>query len=192
MLSFSLKNFCIAVAAGFTAILFIGSVFWATQKTENISSRQRDNRTSFQKPFQESSPAQGTPGKVTVVLTQSAYTQGQVIEATVVNGLTQVIYTEDSKSDCSIAILEEWDRRSWQPRRGCIARRPPNIVPIGPAQAKMIVINPFSTHFGINPGAVVPALGPGRYRLKLTYRLAPEPEGEEPNTAYSAVFEIRP
>ena len=48
-------------------------------------------------------------GKVTVSLGQPSFAEGAVITIRIANGLESVVYTEDSKTDCSIVIL---DRKS--------------------------------------------------------------------------------
>ncbi len=137
-------------------------------------------------------PTKTEPGKMIIALSQGSFATGQMIKAAVLNGLAQTIYTSDMKSDCSIVFLERLENQTWQPISGCISMRAPLLVQIGTGRAQMVEINPFSTHFGVNPGAATPALQAGTYRLKLTYRLTPEPEGEEPNVLYSAVFNIQP
>lgn len=135
-------------------------------------------------------PAKTEPGKVTIALVQGSFSIGQVIRAAVLNGLTQTIYSSDMKSDCSIVFLERLENESWQPVPGCISLRAPLVVEIGTGRAQMVEINPFSTHFGVSSGSATPALQAGTYRLKFTYRLTLEPEGEEPIAVYSAMFEI--
>ncbi len=144
-------------------------------------------------------PALGTPvpvivepDQVTITLSKLAYAAGEAIEATIANGLTQAVYTEDSKSDCSIAILEQWDGQTWHPLLGCAVGRPPLVVAIGPGQGQMVRIDPFSVHFGVSPGAAAPAFGGGTYRIKFAYRLEPGPEGETPYEVYSKEFSINP
>lgn len=132
------------------------------------------------------------PGEVTITLSEPMYTKGQLIEATIFNGLVQTIYTEDSKSDCSIAILENWGGSNWQPLPGCNLRRTPLIVAIDPGQERVIMINPFSDHFGVDPLSTDPAFSAGTYRIKLPYRMNTGPEGETPYEANSMAFDIHP
>jgi len=137
-------------------------------------------------------PVTVEPDQVTVTLSKLSYAAGQAIEATIANGLKQAIYTEDSKSDCSIAILEQWDGQTWQPLLGCAVARAPLVVAIGSGQGQTVRIDPFSVHFGVSPGAAAPAFGAGTYRIKFAYRLEPGPEGETPYEAYSKEFSINP
>jgi len=132
------------------------------------------------------------PGKVTIALSALSYAEGQMIEATLANGLEQTIYTEDSKSDCSIVSLEQWNGQVWQPLLGCALGRAPLVVAIGPGLGRRVTINPLSTHLGVSPGSTEPAFGAGMYRVKFTYRLDPGPEGEAPYEVYSEAFDIRP
>ena len=136
-------------------------------------------------------PVTVEPGQITILLSEPVYPKGQWVEATVANGFAQTIYTEDSKSDCSIAILERWDGVAWQPLLDCAMGRAPLVVAIGPGQGRTVTINPLSTDFGGIAGATEPAFIAGTYRIKFTYRLAPEPEGEEPYEAYSKTFDLQ-
>src|SRR5512134_85577 len=54
-------------------------------------------------------PAKVKPGAVAVRLGGLTYRAGSIVRATISNGLRRTIYTLDSKTACSIAILERWD-----------------------------------------------------------------------------------
>lgn len=126
-----------------------------------------------------------------VVITPSAdaYGEGDLIAGTITNGGDQPIWTEDLKSDCSVAILERQDGTIWQPQLYCNSERLPMAVTVPSRGSLAVTVNPRSTHFMVPPGAP-PAVGPGTYRLSLTYRLTPGPEGDEPYRAVSAPFTI--
>jgi hypothetical protein len=103
----------------------------------------------------------------------------------VVNGTDHTVYIHDSKTDCSILLLEGLDAGNWWGIPACTQMRPPATVAIGPSRARTVTINPASADFQI--GAILPA---GTYRLKLTYRLTSGPDGDESLTALSTPFRI--
>jgi len=132
------------------------------------------------------------PGKVVIRLSAASYTTKETISATIANGLDRTLYTEDSKSDCSIAILERRNGADWQPLVGCALGRMPLVVVIGAGRGRVVTINPRSEHFAGISGTLEPGIGAGTYRIKFTYQLAPEAEAGESQVAYSPVFDIRP
>jgi hypothetical protein len=148
-------------------------------------------------PDQQPAPDEGVPmhvqpGKLTVTLNASSYSSGVALTATIANGTDRTVYTADMKSDCSIMIVERQDGGSWQPLPGCNERRAPATIAVGPRLGRTATINPLSANFGVAPGSSTPAFSAGIYRIKFTYRLELEPEGEEPNEVYSNSFEIHP
>jgi hypothetical protein len=124
-------------------------------------------------------------GGVTVTLAASAYALRTAITATVVNGTDHPVYSHDSKTDCSILLLEVLDSGNWRGIPACAQMRPPATVAIGPSRSRTVTINPASSDFQV--GMV---LQPGTYRLKYTYRLTPGPDGDETLTALSVAFKI--
>jgi hypothetical protein len=62
-------------------------------------------------------PARG--GAVTVTLAASAYALRTAITATVVNGTDRTVYSHDSKTDCSILLLEVLDSGNWRGIPAC-------------------------------------------------------------------------
>ncbi|MGH2452903.1 MAG: hypothetical protein ACRDF5_03955 [bacterium] len=129
---------------------------------------------------------------MSVLLGPSSFREGEKIQVTIANGLKQSIYTEDSKTDCSIIILQRWHGNTWQPVLGCVLGRAPIVVVIGSGRARLVTINPFSVHLraGTTEGSK-PALRVGPYRIKFAYRLRPGPEFEEPYAVFSPTFRIR-
>lgn len=137
-------------------------------------------------------PVKTEPGKVSVLLGAPSFREGEKIRATVANGRRQTIYSEDSKTDCSIVILERWAGKSWQPILGCAVGRAPIVVAIGPGRGRVVTIDPFSFHLRMGtPDTSKPVLRAGTYRIKYAYRLGPGPEFEEPYTGFSPTFHIR-
>lgn len=132
--------------------------------------------------------AQATAG-VAITLQTPSFRVGEVIAATVTNDSPQVIWTDDLKTDCTIAVLERQDGTVWQPQLYCNLERLSAAVSLPPHASLSVTIDPRSTHFVVPPGAP-PAVGPGRYRLSVPYRLTPGPEGEAPYRAVSTVFTI--
>ncbi len=127
-----------------------------------------------------------TPGEVTVRLAPDAVQIGEALVAIVANGLEGSISTLDSKADCSILHLDRLDG-GWIPVPGCLARRPPLEMEIGPSLTSTVTIDTASDAFAaVSP----PGLEAGTYRLRLTYRIGPSAEEGEPLTAISAEFEI--
>ncbi len=132
------------------------------------------------------------PGKVSVLLAAPSPREGEKIRATVANGRTQTIYSEDSKTDCSIVILERLAGKTWEPVLGCAVGRAPIVVAIGPSRGRVVTIDPFSFHLRLGtPDTSKPVLRAGTYRIRYAYRLGPGPEFEEPYTAFSPTFQIR-
>ncbi len=110
---------------------------------------------------------------------------GQDLTLAVSNGSTQTIYVEDMKTDCSIVTLLAKAGDGWETVWGCGMERLPRVVAIEPGGSEPVVIRPDSSHILTEGG-----LGAGTYRARFSYRLAPGPEGEEPEVAFSAEFEI--
>jgi len=126
-------------------------------------------------------------GQVTVNLSASDFSQGEVIEFTVSNGLDQIIYVEDMKTSCSIAVLEVKEGDSWSPLLNCGMERLPMVLPIGPGMGRMVSIDPLAAE-GAVPGEST--LATGTYRVRFSYRMEPEPEGEEPFSVLSEEFKL--
>jgi hypothetical protein len=127
----------------------------------------------------------GPSGAVTVIVAAPSFAPRTMISATVLNRLDRAVYTHDSKTDCSILLLQRLDAGTWGDIPACAQMRPPGTVAIGPSRMRTVRINPASADFQI--GMV---LQPGTYRLKFTYRLTPGPDGDEPLTALSRSFKI--
>ncbi len=132
-----------------------------------------------------------TGGRVAVALAQKQYVEGDAVSATVRNGLEVALYTEDSKSDCSIVMVERQQGTSWQPVPGCSVERIPAVITIQPGAERSVRIDPLSFHLGVPSGSDRPALGAGTYRLRFSYRLQREPLGSEPETVLSETFNVR-
>jgi hypothetical protein len=126
---------------------------------------------------------------VTIAVSAPTYRSGSVVSAVVANGLNKSIYTEDAKTDCSIAFLERLDGTSWTVVAGCALRRPPATLAIGPGRGRTVTYDPTSVNFG-SAGGTRSALTAGTYRIRFTYRLSAEPAAEEPLTVLSAPFTI--
>lgn len=129
-------------------------------------------------------------GKVTVSVGQPAYAEGAVITVRIANGLESVVYTEDSKTDCSIAILERKDGEAWSRIAGCGVERLPAVVALGPRRVRTARIDPMSFHLGVPEGSSKPAFGAGVYRIRFTFRRTPEPLAIEPEAVLSDTFRI--
>ena len=137
-------------------------------------------------------PVKTVPGKVSVLLDAPSFREGEKIWVTVANGRRQTIYSEDSKTDCSIVILERLAGKIWEPVLGCAVGRAPIVVAIGPGRGRVVTIDPFSFHLRLGtPDTSKPVLRAGTYRIRYAYRLGPGPEFEEPYTAFSPTFQIR-
>ena len=118
-------------------------------------------------------PTTATQGVIAIVLGAPAFAGGQPIAATIVNGLDHAVYTQDQKTDCSIAYLERWDGASWQPIAGCGLRRLARVYTIAPGASEVVAIDPASAHLAGAASAGQPAIGPGAHRLRFTYSLDP-------------------
>jgi hypothetical protein len=128
-------------------------------------------------------PMPAPAGKITITVSASSYGPGQVVSATIANGLDKPVFTTDSKSDCSIAILEREEAGAWNPILTCMVRRPPVTVAIGSSRGRTVLMN--LSNFAA-PGTPLEA---GTYRLTFTYGLGRE-QGQEPLVARSPTFEI--
>jgi hypothetical protein len=131
-------------------------------------------------------------GQVTVSMEQAKYKEGAVVSARIANGLDGTIYAEDSKSDCSIAMLERREGETWSRVPGCSVERIPAIVAIGPGRTRTASIDPLSRHFGVTSGSPKPAFGAGLYRIRFSYRLKPEASASDPPAVFSETFRIEP
>jgi hypothetical protein len=129
-------------------------------------------------------------GKVTVTVGQAQFAEGAVITIRIANGLETVVYTEDSKTDCSIAILERKDGEDWTRIAGCAVERLPAVVALGPRRVRTARIDPMSLHLGVPQGSAKPAFGAGVYRIRFTFRRTPEPRAIEPESVLSNTFRV--
>jgi hypothetical protein len=127
-------------------------------------------------------------GKVTVTVGQPQFAEGAVLTIRIANGLESVVYTEDEKTDCSIAILERKEGDEWSRIAGCGLERLPAVVALGPRRVRTARIDPRSFHLGAPEGS--PAFGAGLYRIRFTFRRTPEPRGVEPEAVLSDTFRI--
>jgi hypothetical protein len=134
-------------------------------------------------------PAPARDGKVTVAIRAETYRRGAPITVIVTNGLSRTIFTDDSKTDCSIVILQRQDRSPWSDIPGCAQRRPPATVATGPAHLRTLTVHPASSNLRITPDAE-PALPAGTYRAKYTYRYTAAPDNGDPYVSFSRPFTI--
>lgn len=136
-------------------------------------------------------PVKTETGKVTLTLDGKGYTAGQKLLVTVANGLERTIYSDDMKSACTILIVEKESGGNWTPVTGCPMERLPMSVAIGPGMGRTIEIDPGSGLFdGAQPGQS--ALAAGTYRIRFTYRFAPEEGAAETESSVSDTFSIQP
>jgi hypothetical protein len=131
-----------------------------------------------------------TPGVVTVELANGEIGLGATIRASVGNGLDHSVFTEDQKSNCTVVVLELKGPVGWEPITGCGIERAPSVIRIGPGEVMDVEIDPNSGHFQTTD-SFEPAFGEGTYRLRFSYRMAPGPEAETPQSAFSPEFTIR-
>lgn len=135
--------------------------------------------------------AQAVAAKVTVTLSATSYAQGETIRFTIGNGLPSTLYAEDSQSACEIAMLERRATKAWEALWGCSFERAPALVAIPARGLRHVAIDPSSPHLEPFRQPDKPAVGPGTYRIRFTYRLDPGPLTGAPETAVSPSFEIR-
>lgn len=131
-----------------------------------------------------------TRGKITVTVTPSVITERAAISVRAANGLDSTVYTEDSKTDCSIVILERRNGEEWTRIAGCAVERLPAVLAIGPGRVRTARIDPMSFHLGVPEGSSTPAFGVGAYRIRFTFRRGPAPQGVEPESVLSDTFRI--
>lgn len=127
-------------------------------------------------------------GNVAVASTAAEYAVGQPIVATVANGTTRPIYTEDSKTDCSIVTLERRTESGWEVIAGCRFGRPPLIVEIKPGQRVTVKIDPKSVH--LSSGGHL-GFGAGTYRFRFAYSFVRLLGRVEAVVRFSPEFQIR-
>lgn len=128
-------------------------------------------------------------GDVAVASTAAEYAAGQPVVATVANGTTRPIYTEDSKTDCSIVTLERKIPSGWETIAGCRFGRPPLIVEIRPGERVTVTIDPKSTHLSFGGGAL--GFGAGTYRFRFAYSFLRALGAVEAVVRFSPEFRIR-
>ena len=119
-------------------------------------------------------PATTPPGALGV-----SVTPGSPTRVTLANGLGRTVYAEDLKTACSIVWLERSSGGTWERVGDCFMERAASVVEIRSGSAETVSIDPAGAN-----------LTAGRYRAVFTYRFAPGPEGEEPERAVSAEFEL--
>ena len=119
-------------------------------------------------------PATTPPGALGVTVAPGSPTR-----VTVANGLGRAVYAEDMKTGCSIVWLERSSGGAWERVGDCFMERAASVVEIRSGSAETVSIDPAGAN-----------LTAGRYRAVFTYRFAPGPEGEEPERAVSAEFEL--
>jgi hypothetical protein len=136
-------------------------------------------------------PVQARNGVIAIAISSQTFPRDGRITAVITNGLDRTVYTEDSKSDCSILLLQRLEGGSWIDVPACAERRPPLVVAVGASHARTISINPRSVNFAAVSGSSEPALEPGIYRLKLSYSFTRQ-EGEEQMAVYSQRFRVSP
>jgi hypothetical protein len=132
-------------------------------------------------------PTGVSDGRVHVTVTPVRPASGGTIQVVVANGLDRAIYTDDAKADCSIVTLQRLDGTTWRDVPGCAQQRPPATVAIGPAHARTVTLHPASSNFRIRPDS---RIDPGTYRVRCTYRLTPDQQGDDPEAAESEPFTI--
>jgi hypothetical protein len=134
-------------------------------------------------------PTRTPDRKVSVRASARRYAPGALISVVVANGLDRTIFTDDSKADCSIIILQRLEGTTWDDVPGCAQQRPPATVAIGPAHSRTVSLQPASSNFRIGAGPE-PALKAGAYRAKYTYRFTPEQADNDPLSILSDPFTI--
>jgi hypothetical protein len=145
------------------------------------------NAPSQSRPEDIGEPVEVIPGQVTLSLSRSGFSQEEVIEFTVANGLDQVIYVEDMKTSCSIAILEVQEDNAWTPLFNCGMERMSMTLAIDPGMGRVVSIDPSRADVAV-PGKS--SLDPGTYRIRFIYRIEPGPEGDEPFSVLSEEFSV--
>jgi len=184
-----------AILAGVVTLIAACQAGSATPQGGRTAASAQDTPDTTTRPA-PSTPTndQGQPTRVpdrTVRVTVSAerYAPGAVISAVVANGLDRTIFTNDSKSDCSIVMLQRLRATTWEDVPGCAQQRPPATVAIGPAHARTVSMHPTSSNFRISLGSE-PTLSAGMYRAKYTYRFTPEQDNNDVMAALSGPFTI--
>jgi hypothetical protein len=129
---------------------------------------------------------QVTPGMVTIDLVRMAFGEGEPIRAVVANGLDQIIFAEDRKTDCSILTLQMWRDGSWQQIVGCTQRRPAAWIAIGSGRVRRIVLDPNSLH--LRRGSASAGFQEGQYRLSLLFQL--DRLAGTPIVVHSRLFDV--
>jgi hypothetical protein len=125
---------------------------------------------------------------VSVALGATKYAVGDVVEVTVTNGRGEPVYTEDFQTECTIVTLQASNAGSWNDITGCGMGRPTRTVVLQPGEAKQVRLDPHNFHLAEGSGQL--GFGAGTYRVRFGYRLAAEPMGAQPLTAYSENFVV--
>jgi hypothetical protein len=122
---------------------------------------------------------------VSVSVDAERYPAGRgVVMVTVRNSDPLSIFTDDQKSDCTVALLERRTGENWVGLRACGAERAPSVVRLDPGVVHVARIDLGSENFRPQPAT------PGTYRVVVGYRRAAGPSGEEPESAVSATFAV--
>jgi hypothetical protein len=123
-----------------------------------------------------SSPPPEPAGKVTVSTSADKYVVGGMITASITNRLDRPIYTDNSKTACTIAYVQRQDGGGWTDISSCRMDRPTLTVSLGPGQIRTVSFDS--------------AFARGTYRIRFTYRMTQEVAGDDPLAAYSAEFSV--
>ena len=120
---------------------------------------------------------QQNSGQVTLTLNKQRYSPGDTITVTIHNGLSQMIWSADHKTACTVVAVERLQNGQWEVVGLCRLETPTRMVAL---PATSTTTQPFATQ----------GWPSGTYRLTLSYGGGDEGTGGPSGVAYSVEFTI--
>jgi hypothetical protein len=128
-------------------------------------------------PTMPGAPGQQTNGQVTLTLNRQQYATGDTITVTIHNGLSQMIWSADHKTACTVLAAEHLQNGQWEAMGLCRLETPTLMVALPATSA---TVQQFAT------------IGwpSGTYRVTLSYGDGDEGTGGPSGVAHSVEFTI--
>jgi hypothetical protein len=120
---------------------------------------------------------QQTSGQVTLTLNKQHYSPGETVTVTIHNGLSQMIWSTDHKTACTVVVAERVQNGQWEAMGLCRLETPTRLVALPAASA-----TPQPVATGGWPS--------GTYRVTLSYGGGDEGTGGPSGVAHSPEFTI--
>lgn len=121
-----------------------------------------------------------TSSQVRVVPDKQQYRSSETVVATITNGLSASITTQDHQSDCTVVTVERLAGQMWQPQNMCQLKSPTRLVPLAAGATIAQQVRPPTSLASSGWSA-------GTYRIVFAYR---QGATDQDTTIYSATFTV--